>query len=580
MKYNNYGNYDLNPKIRLKQPDIALTIGYKDILETLKEKLGYKSNILICDLYPGVDEIEVLNELKLLNPSLLINTKDLLFDCDTLDDIFKDNITDDRVFGYMSQKTVKDCFDPDLVEAARSQIIEIKNDNNLIIIFGVGASYVYEEGLLVYFDMPRWEIELRYRQGQSNWLANNHNDAILSKFKRGYFIEWRIADRHKIKYFDKIEYLVDTTLKDFPKMVSGNNFRMALNEIVNRPFRMKPYFDPGVWGGQWMKNTFQLDPCKDNYAWSFDGIPEENSINIQFKNDYIEIPTMDLVLYRPVELLGDRVHARFGREFPIRFDLLDTMEGGNLSLQVHPLTEYIQEKFGMHYTQDESYYILDASKDACVYLGVKENIDPKEMEKELISAEKGEISFDANKYINKIPVKKHDHVLIPAGTIHCSGRNTMVLEISATPYIFTFKLWDWDRVGLDGIPRPIHLEHGLNNIQWDRNTSWVYTNIVNQGKILSETSSTKIERTGLHSREFIDTLRVTTENEHIVKMEDSVHVLNLVEGKAALIVSIGNSFEPFEVHYAETFIIPANVKEYIIKPIVGKISLIIASVRK
>ena len=102
------------------------------------------------------------------------------------------------------------------------------------------------------------------------------------------------------------------------------------------------------------------------------------------------------------------------------------------------------------------------------------------MARDLKLAQKGLSPFPAEKYVNRVPVQRHDHILIPAGTVHCSGRNTMVLEISATPYIFTFKLWDWGRVGLDGIPRPIHLEHGLQNIQWDRDTEWIYENLVRQ----------------------------------------------------------------------------------------------------
>lgn len=331
-----------------------------------------------------------------------------------------------------------------------------------------------------------------------------------------------------------------------------------------------------------MKENFGLDKNRENFAWSFDGVPEENSLNLKMGEHILKIPAIDLVLYAPHELLGERVHGRFGAEFPIRFDLLDTMGGGNLSLQVHPLTEYIQDTFGMHYTQDESYYLLDAdqSEETYVYLGVKEDVDPKAMERDLRAAEKGEIEFPAEKYVNKVPVKKHDHILIPAGTVHCSGKDTMVLEISATPYIFTFKLWDWGRVGLDGLPRPIHVDHGMKNIQWDRDTKWIYENVVGQQKTLEKGDGYEVERTGLHNREFIDTFRYTLTEPYTVSTEDSVNVMNLVDGSHALIESVDGSFEPFEIHYAETAIVPAAAGQYRIVPENEEIKLIVATVRK
>ena len=252
-----------------------------------------------------------------------------------------------------------------------------------------------------------------------------------------------------------------------------------------------------------------------------------------------------------------------------------------ISIATCVLTEYIYEKFGMPYTQDESYYLLDADEDeeTYVYLGLKEGVDKKEMGRELRAAEKGEELFPAEKYVNKIPVKKHDHVLIPAGTVHCSGKNTMVLEISATPYIFTFKLWDWGRLGMDGLPRPIHLDHGMKNIQWNRDTKWVYDNIVGQQKTLEKTENCEVERTGLHSREFIDTIRYTLSGPHTISMDDTVHVMNLVEGRSARIESMDGSFAPFTVHYAETAIVPAAVGTYRIVPEEGEmIKMLVASV--
>ena len=112
--------------------------------------------------------------------------------------------------------------------------------------------------------------------------------------------------------------------------------------------------------------------------------------------------------------------------------------------------------------------------------------------------------FEAEKYVGNYPVKKHDHVLIPAGTVHCSGRNSMVLEISATPYIFTFKLWDWGRLGLDGRPRPINIGHGKHVIQWNRTEPWVRREIYNKIDKVAEGDGWIEEHTGLHECEFIE----------------------------------------------------------------------------
>ena len=195
-----------------------------------------------------------------------------------------------------------------------------------------------------------------------------------------------------------------------------------------------------------------------NYGWCFDCVPEENSLLLGFGRRRVEIP-VDLLFYQPQALLGEAVFGRFGDEFPIRFDFLDTMGGGNLSLQVHPADRVHPADFGMAYTQDESYYMLDAGGRARLP-GPAERHGTRSHARAWRTRKQEERTSRADAYVNRWPARKHDHFLIPAGTVHCSGADSMVLEISATPYIFTFKLWDWGRLGLDGRPRPIHIEHG------------------------------------------------------------------------------------------------------------------------
>jgi mannose-6-phosphate isomerase class I len=339
-----------------------------------------------------------------------------------------------------------------------------------------------------------------------------------------------------------------------------------LTQAISQPFSVVPYFDAGPWGGQWMKEKFDLDENTTNFAWSFNCVPEENSLLIEFSNSNFEIPSINVVFYKPLELLGPAIYNEFGAEFPIRFDFLDTMDGGNLSLQVHPVKEYIMEQFGMTYTQDESYYIIDAGDDAFVYLGTNDKINPNDMLDDLKRSQSEGHIFDAEKYATKWSAKKHDHFLIPAGTVHCSGKDCMVLEISATPYIFTFKLWDWGRLGMDGRPRPISIEHGQKVIQWDRTSDWTRNNLINQFEEISCGDGWIEEKTGLHDLEFIETRRQWFNCKVYHNTENTLNVLMIIDGEQAIIESPTDAFDPFIVNFCEAFIVPANVGEYTVKP--------------
>lgn len=554
--------YDKKPFIAAGS-ESECTAGWSDVLQRICEDA---KGVICIECYPGVLLDELETAIREHVPGChLVSTAAAFLNPEQLEEKFQEQLTDDPIFGQMTQADYLAFLDSKRLAALRATI----DPSQLTIVFGPAATIVWlHPALLVYADLARWEIQRRQRANQiPNLGLHNEDERAALKYKRAYFLDWRVADRNKRYLLDRIDFLLDTNEPGNPRMISGKAFRNALDKASARPFRVVPFFDPGPWGGHWMERVCQLpEDGSPNHAWCFDCVPEENSLLLGFGEQRVEIPAIDLVFFHPKELLGEAVYQRFGAEFPIRFDFLDTMGGGNLSLQVHPLTEYIREHFGMDYTQDESYYMLDAEPDATVYLGLKEGVDADAMIRDLEDAQTGEASFPAEKYMNQFPARKHDHFLIPAGTVHCSGKGSMVLEISATPYIFTFKLWDWDRLGLDGMPRPIHLEHGKANIQWNRTTEWVKQSLVNQFEPMQSGEGWREERTGLHPLEFIETRRHWFTGTCPFHTRGTVHVLNLVEGEQAVVESPSGAFKPFEVHYAETFIIPAVVGPYTIRP--------------
>jgi mannose-6-phosphate isomerase class I len=562
--------YDRFPYIEAGTPEECLTgwsaIG-RDLIRRAERAAGERA-VLVIECYPGVFLGEIERALSEAMPAAAcLSTESLLRSPEEIDALLLPSLGDDPVFGLMNSTEIADFFSPGKLRAAQQRCAAAKD--GVLIVLGTGASLVCPHpDVLVYADLARWEIQLRQRRNEiGNLGAHNLDERASLKYKRAFFVDWRAADRLKVRLFDRIDVLLDTNVPNRPKAIAGDVFRRSLRQAATRPFRVVPFFDPGPWGGHWMERVCNLpEDGAPNHAWCFDCVPEENSLLLGFGDARVEIPSIDLILMFPEQLLGKNVVARFGAEFPIRFDFLDTIGGGNLSLQVHPLASYIREHFGMEYTQDESYYMLDAEEGACVYLGLKEGVDRAAVIRDLERAQSADFDFPAEEYVNRFPARKHDHFLIPAGTVHCSGKDSMVLEISATPYIFTFKLWDWGRLGLDGRPRPIHLQHGIANIQWNRTTDWVERSLINRVEPLASGEGWREERTGLHELEFIETRRhwFTGTVPHDTK--GTVHVLNLIEGDEVVVESPTGAFAPFTVHYAETFIVPAAVGPYTIRP--------------
>lgn len=533
------------------------------------------ANVIVIDAYPGVRARELEAIARATGAQVVVNAATALLSDDEIERVIAADLGDDPVFGRVTSLTIDELFDRNKVVDLRDAVRVARTAQRRVVVFGVGAALVVPDpDVVVVADLPRWEAQQRQRAGEVEGLGGAVEALRPSlRYKRSYFVEWRVADAHKWPLLERADFVLDTVIAERPVLVEGEAARAALAAAAARPFRVVPFFDPAPWGGHWMEEVCDLDRSKPNHGWCFDCVPEENSLLLSFGAEVVELPALDLIRLRGDDVLGREVARRFHGEFPIRFDFLDTIGGGNLSLQVHPLEAFLHERFGAGsgrgWTQHESYYLLDAEPGATVYLGLRDDANVDAMFAELAASQARGAPFDAERHVVRWPAKRHDHFLIPAGTVHCSGAGGLVLEISATPFIFTFKLWDWGRLGLDGRPRPVHLDHGRANLQPDRTQEWVARELVNRNEPLAKGEGWTSERTGLHELEPIETVRHWVQGGAVAPHNDiagSVAVLNLVEGEEALVESPDRAFDPFVVHYAETFIVPDAAGPFTVAP--------------
>jgi len=543
---------------------LSVLIGHEAIARAILEKLGGLSRaVVVCDGFVGV-RWDVWRER--LNAAFAVlgrnvswvNVEEALVEPDSdRNAVIQFHLTDDPIFGRLYRGKITDFFDPAKLRRLAEHIAQ---NPGITVLYGSGASLVCGAGdCLIYLDVSKEEFQNRCRQKTVANFGCRRPASFGEMYKRAYYIDYPVLNLEKRRLLPQLDFVVDEIDVNSPRAAKGEPFRAALAEVARAPVRVMPYFMPGPWGGQWMKQNFGLPPGPPNYAWSYELIAPENGLRLGSEQEWLEV-SLDYLLWQEADaVMGRPVTSIFGSSFPIRFDYLDTMQGGNLSCQVHPRPDYVRDEFGELYTQHETYYIMQAEPHARVYFGLQEDIDPDKFRKAAELAKNQAVPFDINEFVHSRPSKPHDLFLIPAGTVHCSGAGNLVLEISSTPYLYTFKIYDYLRKDLDGALRHVSIEHAFANINFARKGRWVAGHLKPAPRLLrgdSEAAEYVLEDLDLlfHAIHRLEFTREITD-----AVRDRFLVLNLVEGEC---VEIETARARTELHYAETIIVPASVGEY------------------
>lgn len=543
------GAYDIYPAFSLD--DGQINIGFESLTTEILHH-----NIVILDGYVGVFFEDIRQKIHEICTAIGKSVHWINIDFALRSEMEIRDLTapflggDDPVFGSCATLGLIDFFDQEKINH-----IETDGSCDLTIIYGTGASLSAKKGFLIYVDLPKNELQFRARAGSVSNLGFQLPADSKSMYKRFYFVDWMVLNRHKQSILSHIDIIADAQRPGELIWAFGADIRSGLLEMSKNFIRVRPWFEPGVWGGHWIKEHIHgLHQDVPNYAWSFELIVPENGILFESSGNLMEI-SFDCLMFQEAEaVLGD-AYKQYGHEFPIRFDFLDTVDGGNLSVQCHPQTDYIRKHFNENFTQEECYYILDNKPGSVVYLGFQQDIEQTTFRQALTNSFDKAEPLDIEKFVRKLPSSKHDFFLIPPGTIHGSGKDNLVLEISTTPYIYTFKMYDWLRPDLDGKPRPLNIDRGMENLCFDRKGSYVDENLVSKPVLLESNEAYSIYHLPTHPKHSYDVHRLHLKSRAGLSTGNKALVMNLVEGKCITLITESGLEQTF--NYAETFVIPA-----------------------
>jgi mannose-6-phosphate isomerase len=222
------------------------------------------------------------------------------------------------------------------------------------------------------------------------------------------------------------------------------------------PLRFEPIFRRYIWGGRRLGADLgkQTGPG-DDYAESWEIVdrgPDQSRV--------LAGPLAGAALGELAQSHGQEIFGRHHpqRRFPLLFKFLDAQR--ILSVQVHPNDQQAALLSPPDLGKTEAWVVLDAAPDSVIYAGLKRGFDRAALVRELARG-------TCHLCLHSFQPRAGDVVFLPAGTVHALGEGLLIAELQQSSDA-TFRLFDWNRAGPDGRPRPLHVERALDAIDWNR----------------------------------------------------------------------------------------------------------------
>ncbi|MBN1256143.1 MAG: class I mannose-6-phosphate isomerase [Planctomycetes bacterium] len=312
-------------------------------------------------------------------------------------------------------------------------------------------------------------------------------------------------------------------------------------ETISYPLLFQPIPKVRVWGGQALARQRGLNSEEPiGESWEICDHGEDVSI---ITNGSLAGKDLHTIFNDfPEEVVGSGAGSHSPERFPLMLKLLDSC--ARLSVQVHPTDEYANQNQIGDQGKTEAWYILEADPGAYIYRGLKSPLDKAELRQAIAHGELEE-------HLQCIEVKAGEVYYIPAGMIHALGEGVRLAEIQQNSDT-TYRLFDWDRVGLDGQPRELHIEDGVT-------VSQVINEVPDRclPEALSQQGCTRerfirSEKFGMEKLSgFGEDTQISTENK-------SFHILTVVTGELTVETRGGKE----TLTKWETCLVPAGCGEY------------------